>query len=152
MTGPKTGGRSVVATSKRIKFVMTLSREKGPMNPTIRRVVLAFAAVVLLLGATSARADSYQIGGGGLIAPNSSGFCAMPDGTGFTYDDILSPTSLPLLDNAGLLFTLIATNGSSIFENLYSTGSSFYLESAYLGNGASFPSDYSYVPVTFTFD
>jgi len=154
------------------------------MNPIFRRILLVFAVFVLLLGATSARADSYTItftsgltgvlnltataqGGGtdlvtavtgsenglavgGLIAPNSSGFYGMPDGTGFNYDDLLFPTSLPVVDNAGLLFTLIGTNGSLIFENLYSTGSSFYLESAYLGNNASFPSDYSYVPVAFT--
>jgi hypothetical protein len=154
------------------------------MNPTIRRLVLAFALVVLLLGARSARADSYTVtfasgltgvlnltataqGGGsflisgvtgsenglpvgGLIAPNSSGFYAMPDGTGFTYDDLLFPTSPTVFDNGGLLFTLVASNGSTIFENLYSNGTSLYMESAYLANGGSFPSDYSWVPVTFT--
>jgi len=87
---------------------------------------------------------------GGIIAPNSSGFFAMPDGNGFSYDDKLFPTSLPVFDNAGLLFTLIGPNGTSIFENLYSIGSSFYLESAYLNNGARFPWDFNYVPVTFT--
>jgi len=87
---------------------------------------------------------------GGIIAPNSSGFFAMPNGNGFSYDDKLFPTSLPVFDNAGLLFTLIGPNGTSIFENLYSIGSSFYLESAYLNNGARFPWDFSYVPVTFT--
>jgi len=74
----------------------------------------------------------------------------MPNGNGFSYDDKLFPTSLPVFDNAGLLFTLIGPNGTSIFENLYSIGSSFYLESAYLNNGARFPWDFSYVPVTFT--
>ena len=48
----------------------------------------------------------------------------MPDGTGFAYDDKLFPTSLPLFDNANLLFTLIGSNGSLVFENLYSAGSS----------------------------
>ena len=153
------------------------------MSPTVSRLVLAFAVVVLLFAATSARADSYTItftsgltgalnltatpqGGGtflvtavtgsenglavgGLLAPNSSGFYGMPDGTGFAYDDLLFPTSPTVFDNGGLLFTLIA-NGSLIYENLYSNGTSAYLESAYLANGASFPSDYSWVPVTFT--
>ena len=154
------------------------------MSPTVSRLVIAFAVVVLLFAATPARADSYTItftsgltgalnltatpqGGGsflvtgvtgsengltvgGLIAPNSSGFCGMPDGTGFIYDDRLFPASTTVFDNGGLLFTLIAGNGSSIYENLYSTGTSLYMESAYLANGASFPSDYSWVPVTFT--
>ena len=154
------------------------------MTPTTRRLVLAFAVVVLLFAATSARADSYTItftsgltgalnltatsqGGGtflvtavtgsenglavgGLIAANSSGFYGMPDGTGFAYDDKLFTTSPTVFDNAGMLFTLLAGNGSLIYENLYSTGTSLYMESAYLANGTSFPSDYSWVPVTFT--
>ena len=153
------------------------------MSSLGRIVLLAVVAAVLLGGASSARADSYQItftggltgvlnltattpvGGsslvtavtgsengyavGGLIAPNASGFYAMPDGNGFNYDDKLFPTSQPVFDNAGLLFTLIGSNGSLIYENLYSVGSSFYLESAYLSNGAPFPWDFSYVPVTF---
>ncbi len=73
----------------------------------------------------------------------------MPDGTGFTYDDLLFPTYPTVFDNGGLLFTLNAS-GSLIYENLYSNGTSLYMESAYLGNGGSFPSDYSWVPVTFT--
>jgi hypothetical protein len=154
------------------------------MSLAIRRLSLVSVAVVLLLCATSARADSYtltftsgssgvlnltgtalgsgsdlvtSVSGsenglvvGGLVPPNSSGFYAMPDGNGFAYDDVLFPTSLPVFDNAGLLFTLVGPNGSLIFENLYSIGSSFYLESAYLSNGAPFPWDFNYVPVTFT--
>jgi hypothetical protein len=162
---------------------MAVSRNEEPVNKMSRSVVI-LALGLLSIGATSARADSYQLtftsglsgvlnltatpqGGstalvtsvtgsengmavGGLIAPNSSGFFAMPDGNGFAYDDKLFPSSLPVFDNAGLLFTLIGSGGTVIFENLYSVGSSFYLESAYLSNGAPFPGDFSFVPVTFS--
>jgi hypothetical protein len=164
-------------------IVMAVSRNEEPVSKLSRSLVI-FALALLSIGATSARADSYQItftsgltgvlnltatpqGGstdlvtsvtgsengmavGGLIAPNSSGFYAMPDGNGFAYDDKLFPNSLPVFDNAGLLFTLIGSGGTLIFENLYSVGSSSYLESAYLSNGAPFPGDFSFVPVTFT--
>jgi hypothetical protein len=99
---------------------------------------------------TSVTGSENGLAVGGLIAANSSGFYAMPDGNGFAYDDKLFPNSLPVFDNAGLLFTLIGSGGTVIFENLYSVGSSFYLESAYLSNGAPFPGDFSFVPVTFT--
>lgn len=162
---------------------MAVCRNEEPMNKLIRSIVI-FSVAVLSIGATFARADSYQLtftsgltgvlnltstpqgvstalvtgvtgsengmAVGGLIAPNSSGFYAMPDGNGFAYDDKLFPNSLPVFDNAGLLFTLIGPGGTLIFENLYSVGSSFYLESAYLSNGAPFPGDFSFVPVTFT--
>jgi hypothetical protein len=114
---------------------------------------------VLNLTATASAGGSFLVTGvtgsenglavGRLIAPNASGFYAMPDGNGFNYDDKLFPTSRPVFDNGGLLFTLIGPQGGMIFENLYSVGSSFYLESAYLSNGAPFPWDFNYVPVTF---
>ncbi|MGB2623955.1 MAG: PEP-CTERM sorting domain-containing protein [Candidatus Acidiferrum sp.] len=149
----------------------------------IRRLGLILGAFLLLGGASSAYADSFQLtftsgltgvldltataqGGGSflvtsvtgtenglavgtLIAPNSSGLYTVPDGDGFTYDDLLFPTSSTVFDNDGLLFTLAGSSGS-IFENLYSVGTASYLESAYLANGAAFPADFSYVPVTFT--
>jgi hypothetical protein len=87
----------------------------------------------------------------GMIAPNATGFYAMSDGNGFLYDDKLFPTSHPVFDTAGLLFTLGGPHGS-IFENLYSVGSSSYLQSAYVSPGTPFPWDFSYVPVTFTLE
>jgi hypothetical protein len=149
----------------------------------IRRLGLILGAFLLLGGASTAHADSFQLtftGGltgaldltataqsGGsflvtsvtgtenglavssLIAASSTGLYTVPDGDAFTYDDLLFPTSPTVFDNGGLLFTLAGPSGS-ILEDLYSVGTASYMESAYLANGAAFPGDFSYVPVTFT--
>jgi hypothetical protein len=165
----------------------TMSREKGSMNSMIRRItVLAFAAAILLLGATSTHADTLQVtlgggvsgvlnltatpNGGGvflvtgltgfekignttmsvgqLIPTNSSGvFWFPPPAGGFTFDNLIYPNSKTVFDNGGLLFTLLGSGGA-IYENLYSVGTSLYMQSAYLNNGAPFPYDFSFVPVT----
>jgi hypothetical protein len=96
---------------------------------------------------------SEKIGGttmsvGQLIPPNSSGvYWFPPPAGGFSYDDLIFPSSNTVFDNGGLLFTLLGSGGA-VFENLYSVGTSLYLESAYLNNGAPFPFDFSFVPVT----
>jgi hypothetical protein len=82
----------------------------------------------------------------GLIAPVASGLIILPDGDGFTYDDLFFPSSNPFLDNAGLLFTIA---GLSEPVNLYSTGTSSYLQSTYIGGG-NFPNDFISTPVTLT--
>jgi hypothetical protein len=157
------------------------------MNLIIRRIaVLAFAAAILLLGATSAHADTLQVtleggvsgvlnltatpkGGGAflvtgltgfekvgnttmsvgqLIPTNSSGVFWFPrPAGGFAFDNRIYPNSKRVFDNGGLLFTLVGSGGA-IYENLYSVGKSLYMQSAYLNNGAPFPYDFSFVPVT----
>jgi len=82
----------------------------------------------------------------GLVAPVASDLIILPDGDGFTYDDLLFPSSNPILDNAGLLFTIA---GLSEPVNLYSTGSSSYMQSTYIGGG-NFPNDFISTPVTLT--
>jgi hypothetical protein len=96
---------------------------------------------------------SEKIGGttmpvGQVVAPNSSGvFSFPPPAGGFSYDDLIFPSSNTVFDNSGLLFTLLGAGGT-VYENLYSVGTATYLESAYLNNGYPFPYDFSYVPVT----
>jgi hypothetical protein len=82
----------------------------------------------------------------GLIAPVASGLFTLPDGDGFTYDNLLFASSSTLLDNPGLLFTIA---GFSQPVNLYSTGPSSYLLSTYIGGG-NFPKDFVSTPVTVT--
>jgi len=85
---------------------------------------------------------------GQVIAPNGTGvYWFPPPAGGFTYDDLIFPSSNTIFDNGGLLFTLASSTGP-IYENLYSIGTSTYLQSAFLNNGAPFPWDFSYVPVT----
>jgi hypothetical protein len=85
---------------------------------------------------------------GTVVPTNASGtFWFPPPAGGFTYDDLIFPGSSTVFDNAGLLFTLLGSSGT-VYENLYSVGTSLYLESAYLNNGVPFPNDFSYVPVT----
>ena len=83
---------------------------------------------------------------GGLIPSNSTGLVIFPNVNGFQYDDKLFPNSDPVFDKGGLLFTLVGPHGGVIYENLYSTGASLYLESAYL-NGLPYPLNFSYGPV-----
>ena len=96
---------------------------------------------------------SEQIGGttltvGQLIPTNSSGvFWFPPPAGGFTFDNLIYPNSNTVFDSRGLLFTLLGSGGP-IYENLYSVGTSLYMQSAYLNNGAPFPNDFSFVPVT----
>src|ERR1700690_1730701 len=155
--------------------------ERDFMNSFARRLVITLALVVLLGGASSAYADSFQLtysggglngilnltatpeGGGsylvtsisgvqngslvtGLIAPVASGLIILPDGDGFTYDNLLFAGSNTILDNAGLLFTIA---GLSQPVNLYSVGTSSYMQSTYTGVGGSwsFPNDFDSTPV-----
>lgn len=98
---------------------------------------------------TSVSGTENGLNVGSIVPVNSSGYFPMTSGTGFAYDNLLFPGSQPIFDNAGLLFTLVGSGGT-IYENLYSIGPSFYLQSAFLNNGAPFPWNYNYVPVTFS--
>lgn len=98
---------------------------------------------------TSLTGNENGLSVGGIVPTNSSGYFSLPSGNGFLYDNLLFPSSQPIFDNAGLLFTLVGSKGL-IYENLYSIGPSFYLESAFLNNGAPFPGSFSYIPVTFS--
>jgi len=67
----------------------------------------------------------------------------MPDGSFYAYDNLIYPTSSPLLDSLGLLFNI---QGSSTNPaNIYWNGTS-YMESTYLGGG-NFPNDYTWTPL-----
>jgi hypothetical protein len=74
-------------------------------------------------GGTWAERSENGLSVGGLIAPNSTGAYTASNGDGFTCDNLLFPTSSTVFDNARILFTLVGPTGS-IFENLYSVGSS----------------------------
>lgn len=78
-----------------------------------------------------------------LIAPGASELIILPGRDGFTYDYLLFPTSNPILDNTGLLFTI---DGLSEPVNLYSNGTSSYLQSIYIG-GENFPNNFINTPV-----
>jgi hypothetical protein len=156
------------------------------MTSKIRQFILGLTAVVLMAGASTAKADTVQVTlGGGLtgvlnltvtpegggsylvtsatggekisgntylvgtvIPTNSAGvYWFPPPAGGFTFDNLIFPTSSTAFDDGGLLFTLLGSGGT-VFENLYSVGTASYLQSAYLNNGVPFPWDFSYVPVT----
>lgn len=134
------GASAAFADSYQLTFTSGLS---GVLNLT---AAPQGGGSFLVTGVTGSE-NGLQVGG--VIAPNSSGLYLFPSGDGFRYDDLLFPTSQPVFDNAGLLFTLLGSHGL-IYENLYSIGSSFYLQSTYLNNGAWFPWDFSYEPVQFT--
>jgi hypothetical protein len=134
------GASSAYADSYQITFTSGLT---GALNLTGSATGPGSFLVTGLTGSENG------MGVAGLIAPNSSGVYTVPDGNGFAYDDLLFPSTHPVFDNAGLLFMLDGPAGV-IFENLYSVGSTSYLESAYLSNGSPFPGDFSYIPVTFS--
>ena len=78
----------------------------------------------------------------GLVGGSGANYFWLPDGSGYLYDNYLTPGTSPVVSNPGLLFALL---GSSYPENIYWGGSS-YLEASYLGGG-NFPQDFNIVPI-----
>lgn len=79
----------------------------------------------------------------GLVGGNGANYFWLPDGSGYLYDNYMTPGSSPVFSNPGLLFALA---GNSFPENIYWDGSE-YVEASYLGGG-NFPSDFNIVPIS----
>jgi PEP-CTERM motif len=151
---------------------------EGLLRTIIRTSILALAVATVLVCASPAKADSFQLtysgfgvngimnltanplGGGlfqvtsisgtengtaiaGMVGGNGANYFWLPDGSGYLYDNYLTPGSSPVVSNPGLLFALL---GSSYPENIYWGGNS-YLEAGYLGGG-NFPQDFNIVPIS----
>jgi hypothetical protein len=118
----------------------------GVLNLTVTPDGAGTYLVTSATGTEKMSGNTYSVGT--VVPTNSAGvYWFPPPAGGFTFDNLIFPTSNTVFDNAGLFFTLLGSGGT-VFENLYSVGTSSYLQSAYLNNGAPFPWDFSFVPVT----
>ncbi|HUL15293.1 MAG TPA: PEP-CTERM sorting domain-containing protein [Terriglobales bacterium] len=79
----------------------------------------------------------------GMVGGSGANYFWLPDGSGYLYDNYLTPGTSPVVSNPGLLFALL---GSTYPENIYWGGGS-YLEASYLGGG-NFPQDFNIVPIS----
>lgn len=78
----------------------------------------------------------------GLVGGHGANYFWLPDGSGYLYDNYMTPGSSPVFSNPGLLFALV---GDLFPENIYWDGTS-YVEASYHGGG-NFPADFNIVPI-----
>lgn len=79
----------------------------------------------------------------GLVGGSGPSYFWLPDGSGYLYDNLITPGSDPVFGTPGLLYSLA---GGLFPENIYWGGSS-YLLAQYIGGG-NFPNDFVITPLS----
>jgi hypothetical protein len=79
----------------------------------------------------------------GLVGGSGPAYFWLPDGSGYLYDNLVTPASYPIFGYPGLLYQLM---GSAYPQNIYWSGNT-YLEASYLGGG-NFPQDFQITPIS----